>query len=104
LFNWALKDDTRQNQLLAAAKNGVLGVAAWGFDPALAIAIRFAIAEGLVDETSTGYGLSDAGKIFTRALIKDPELFNREKRFLEVIGKQITEAMVDSVATEWEAQ
>lgn len=104
LFNWALKEEVRRNQLLVAAQRKALGVAAWGFDPALAIAIRFAIGEGLLDETTTGYGLSDAGVIFARELVKDPELFAQEKKFLREVGKEITEIMVEEVASGWESQ
>lgn len=104
LLNWALKEEGRRDLLLLAAQRKVLGVAAWGFDPALAIAIRYAIAEGLLDETTTGYGLSDAGAVFARELVKDPGLFVQEKTFLVELGKEITEAMVEAVASGWESQ
>lgn len=104
LFNWALKEEGRRNQLMLAVQRKVLGVAAWGFDPALAIAIRFAIAEGLLEETTTGYGLSDAGVVFARELVKDPEVFVQEKKFLGDVGKDITEVMVEEVASGWESQ
>jgi len=104
LFNWALKDEGRRNQLMLAVKRKVLGVAAWGFDPALAIAIRFAIAEGLIDENTTGYGLSDAGSVFARELVRDQDVFALEKKFLKDVGKDITEAMVEAVASGWETQ
>lgn len=102
LFNWALKTPGRRAQLLSASKSKKLTVEAWGFDPALAIAIRFAIAEKLIDETGTGYRLTDSGSDFACALVKDPEVFVEEKGFLMQVGKAITEAMVEKVASGWE--
>jgi hypothetical protein len=102
LFNWALKTTERQAQLLAASHEKRLSVEAWGFDPALAIAIRFAIAEGLVEETSTGYRITDSGIELSKQLIRDPEVFIKEKRFLVGVGKGITEAMVEKIANGWE--
>jgi len=103
LFNWALKRTGRIQKLVDAAKAKVLHMTAWGFDPALAIAIRFAVAEDLVQPTSTGYQMSDKGRAFIAEVLKDPSAFANERALLTQIGKDITEAMVDNVAKEWEA-
>lgn len=103
LFNWALKRTDRIRKLVDAAKAKVLQVTAWGFDPALAIAIRFAVAEDLVQSTSTGYQLSEKGRNFIVEVLKDPEVFANERTLLTEIGKDITEAMVDKVAKGWES-
>lgn len=103
LFNWALKRTDRIGKLVDAAKAKVLHITAWGFDPALAIAIRFALAEGLLQPTSTGYQIADKGRAFIEAVLKDAEAFAAERALLKEIGKDITEAMVDTVAKGWEA-
>lgn len=103
LFNWALKRTDRIQRLVDAAKARVLHMTAWGFDPALAIAIRFAIAEDLVQPTSTGYQLSEKGKTFIAEVLKDSDAFADERVLLTQIGKDITEAMVDKVAKGWES-
>lgn len=103
LFNWALKRTDRIRKLVDAAKAKVLQITAWGFDPALAIAIRFAVAEDLVQSTSTGYQLSEKGRNFIVEVLKDPDLFASERTLLTEIGKDITEAMVDKVAKGWES-
>ena len=103
LFNWALKRTDRIRKLVDAAKAKVLQVTAWGFDPALAIAIRFAVAEDLVQSTSTGYQLSEKGRNFIVEVLKDPDVFASERTLLTEIGKDITEAMVDKVAKGWES-
>ena len=72
LFNWALKSTDRIQKLLDAAKAKVLHMTAWGFDPALAIAIRFAVAESLVEATSTGYQLTEKIRAgLTERIVKD---------------------------------
>lgn len=81
--------------------NGVLDVQAWGFDPAVAIALRFAIAESLVGNISTGYQISDIGKVFVREVMEHQNLLSDEKELLKQVGKNITEAMVDLISREW---
>lgn len=103
LFNWALKSPERQAQLEKAVEQKELQVPAWGFDPALAIAVRIAIAERLVAENSTGYEITEAGEFFVRAIVKDADLFGPERSFLSAIGKGLTEGMVETTARGWEA-
>jgi len=104
LFNWAMKSTKRQQQMVLAVEEKILKVPAWGFDPALAIAVRLAIAEGLIIENSTGYEISTAGEVFTKEILKDSNLFGRERSFLSDIGKGLTEKMVEATASGWEAQ
>jgi len=103
LFNWALKSRDRQERLATAAKIQSLNVQAWGFDPALSIALRFADAEMLVNSVPTGYQITDRGKLFVEDIEKDPELLLQEKKVLRRIGKGVTEGMVDAVAKGWGA-
>jgi hypothetical protein len=103
LFNWALKSAERQALLLKAVEKKELQVPAWGFDPALAIAVRIAIAEGLVAENSTGYEITGAGEFFVKEILKDADLFGPERSFLSSLGKGLTERMVEETAGGWEA-
>lgn len=102
LFNWALKAADRTKQLIDAASQRKLRVAAWGFDPALAIAVRYAIADELIRETQTGYEITDNGTEFAKAICKLSDLFATDKKALERIGKGITENMVEEIAKGWE--
>lgn len=104
LFNWAMKSAKRQQQLVLAVGEKALHVPAWGFDPALAIAIRLAIAERLVAENSTGYEITQAGEFFVKEILKDSDLFGRERSFLSSVGKGLTEGMVEATASGWEAK
>lgn len=103
LFNWALKSIDRIQKLVDAAKVKVLNMTAWGFDPALAIAIRFAVAENLVEATSTGYQLTEKGRAFITEVLKDADTFAPERKLLTQIGKDVTEGMVEKVAKGWES-
>lgn len=102
LFNWALKDAKRRAALLEAATTRRLNVAAWGFDPALAFAIRYGLAERLVEETTTGYRITEDGDALARDMANDEEVFRTEKEFLRGVRTRITQTMVDEVARGWE--
>lgn len=101
LFNWALKNQDRQVQIIQDLNEGVLSVEAWGFDPVLSIAIRFAKGEGLIEEVPEGCRLSDSGFIFAKALMDEQQIFIQEKKFLRSVEKKITEGMVDSASSGW---
>lgn len=103
LFNWALKKTDRIQKLVDAAEAKVLNITAWGFDPALAIAIRFAVAENMLETTSTGYQITDKGRTFINEVLKDTDAFAPERTLLTKIGKDITEGMVEKVAKGWES-
>ncbi|MDY4285042.1 MULTISPECIES: hypothetical protein [Xanthomonas] len=104
LFNWAFKAPERGQRLSQAARSKSLNVPAWGFDPALAIALRYATAEGLVIAARSGYELSDMGKIFAKSIMEKPGVLESEKELLKEIGKNISESMVDEVAKGWDAK
>lgn len=102
LFNWVFKSADRRERLSQTARTKSLNVTAWGFDPALAIALRYAVAEGLVSVGGSGYQLTDVGEIFAKSIVEDPEVLAAEKALLTEVGKGITEKMVDAVAKGWE--
>lgn len=102
LFNWALKTTERSETLKKAAKEKILRLTAWGFDPALAIALRYAVAEKLIREVSTGYELTDRGAILADEIAKAEDVLVAEKAILRFVGKSITERMVDEVTKAWE--
>ena len=101
LLNWALKTAPRRTRLINAVKNGELNIAAWGFDPVVAIALRFAEAEKLIEQTATGYKITDLGDKFAHSICKDTENLENERRFLTALGKSLTEGMVSAVSNKW---
>lgn len=101
LFNWALKRKEHASALVAASSSGRLDIFGWGFDPVVPIALRFAIADRLVVDARTGYALTDSGEAFAKEF-SDEGLLNEEQRILRIVGKKVTEAMVNEVARTWE--
>jgi hypothetical protein len=101
LLNWASKTPRRMQHLRSAVKNHSLSLPTWGFDPAIPIALRYAQAEGLIMQTSTGYQLEELGRNFIKKVLEDPSIFQDERNALMEVGKGITEGMVDSVAKDW---
>ena len=101
LFNWALKKPDRRERLLRAKADQRLNVAAWGFDPAVVLALRFAIGQSLIQAMSTNYQITNLGSEFIRTACKEPDNLVTERNFLKALGKSITEAMVSDIAQTW---
>lgn len=104
LFNWALKTPSRVEALSQAARRRKLSMATWGFDPALAVALRYLCAEKLVAESDGKFTLLAAGEAFATDIVSDKTAMLGAKRDLELIGKGVTEEMVKVVAREWKLQ
>lgn len=101
LFNWLIKENVRKDKVILSIKKNKLDVYAWGFDPALTIALRYAIAEKLIDEEVASFKLTNKGVDYCMKIIEDETLFEQEKIFFKAVKKSITEKMVDSAAKGW---
>lgn len=101
LLNWALKTDDRRKRLVEAVNKGELNMAAWGFDPVVPIALRFAEAQKLIEQKTTGYQITELGKKFANAICKDAENLESERMFFTSLGKSLTEGMVSAVSSKW---
>jgi hypothetical protein len=84
-----------------AATAGALSTSGWGFDPAVPIALRFAVGDGLIEDVATGYLLTTAGERFSKSAVA-AGLLSDEQQVLQKISKKITETMVNEVARRWE--
>ncbi|HFG2187586.1 TPA: hypothetical protein ACGF8O_003651, partial [Vibrio cholerae] len=62
LFNWALKDKKRMNQLMLSADNKELTFDIWGMDPTVNFAISHSIANGLMVKIPSGYKITQKGE------------------------------------------
>jgi hypothetical protein len=73
----------------------------WGVDPALNMAISYAEAEKLIERTSNGsYQITLIGIKFMDG-VQLMTLFEEEVADLKLIGKRITESMVNEAAKRW---
>ncbi|MBA4681631.1 hypothetical protein DP090_018360 [Pseudomonas sp. MDMC216] len=102
LINWALKKDSRIADLQAAIQNKQLSIPVWGFDPALAVALKIAAEENLLRSEETGIIILPAGEEFLLKIDSDPEFLAKEKKQLDLLGKKLTETMVAKTAKDWE--
>ena len=101
LLNWVLKSSQRIELLRDSIKAGSLALPTWGFDPALVIALRYALAERLLQKITNGYQIEEKGRKFIKDALKDSSIFADERLALAEIARGITEGMVDSVAKDW---
>lgn len=101
LFNWSLKNAARVEALSQAARLKRLSMVTWGFDPALAVALRYLYAEGLVLDEGVKVSLTESGGQFAKELLEDDSLLVQQKNDLSQVGRGITETMVDAIAKEW---
>ncbi len=101
LINWALSSKSRQEALISSCIKKTLPFAAWGFDPALAIALLLCHAENLTNPTSNGHALTEKGRKFFESISRDTEIFIPDKEFLKLIGKRLTEDLVERESKTW---
>lgn len=101
LFSWALKEESRKNSLQKSANKEKILFDVWGVDPAVNIAIQFAVAQELIDRAGATYKLSNRGRKYIRDINKK-DLFYDDYKFLHSIGARITEQMVKEIVREWE--
>ncbi|WP_438866846.1 hypothetical protein [Pseudomonas sp. L1(2025)] len=102
LLNWALKTPERIRSLTIGAQQGQLQLPIWGFDPAMAIALNLAFSESLITPTTTGFELTASGRSYVELILADDSVLSEEKAALKLIGKKITEDMVNTVSKGWE--
>lgn len=71
----------------------------WGVEPTVNRALTFAVAEGLVFNVGGDFIISEKGISLIKSIMKDKEVFKKEKAFLITIGKStITEQKVRELA------
>ncbi|EJB0233979.1 TPA: hypothetical protein I7792_02585 [Vibrio vulnificus] len=103
LFNWALKDKKRMNQLMLSADNKELTFDIWGMDPTVNFAISHSIANGLMVKIPSGYKITQKGKDFINEYNIKKE-FSSIDFFINSVKKKVTQKMVDNVALRWKSE
>lgn len=100
LFNWALNHSENRLRFLQYSNSTINSLDVWSMDPLLNQAIEFAVGEGIVIRESNKYILSPKGDELFNQIIKD-EIFKSDLDYLNLIGKKITEAVVNSIVENW---
>lgn len=101
LFSWVLKDDRRKKMMLESANQNKILFGVWGVDPAVNISLQYAEAEGLISKSGLSYKLTQDGVEYV-ANIDGEMAFKDDYFFLQSIGSEITEGMVENIIREWE--
>lgn len=101
LFSWSLYSETNKIELKTLIKNNYRAhIPHWTVDPAVNRALSLAIADGICELTKNKkYKLTTIGMELVNKVDKDHDLFCDEKIFLNFIGKQLTDEIVDKLMT-----
>lgn len=86
--------------LKTAVESKNIDISVWGLDPTLNIALQFALAERLIEHSSTGVKLTKNGKDYIAAIDKN-DLFTKDIEYLKDIGKAVTEDFIKKASDSW---
>jgi len=99
LFSWSLYSESNMSELKKLVENDYrTHIPHWAIDPALNRALVYAVEDKICELTSNKkYKLTTKGISFVDLIELDNDLFQQEKLFLNQIGKQITDDVVDKL-------
>ena len=104
LLSWALASQKNMTELRGyVTSNFKSDFSVWGIEPALNRALQLAVAENICDIVNgKNYKLTEKGNKFFEMIKADTELFDIEKSFLTLIGKNtITDSRITSMTQKW---
>jgi hypothetical protein len=104
LFSWALTSDQNLLKLREyVTSNFQTDFSVWGIEPGLNRALLLAIAENICEVVNgKNYKLTEKGFRFYELINADNELFDKEKTFLNFIGKsKITDNRINAMSNQW---
>jgi hypothetical protein len=107
LLSDVLKSDERMSRLGSIiGPDFVKKADRWNLEPTMNRALQLAVAEKICSfSTSTRkYSLEYKGREFLLSIMKEPDAFEKEKRFLYALGKKITDTQVQEIARNWSVQ
>lgn len=96
VLNWALRSDEGRDALLGILEGRLNpGTVVVRIEPSLNRAVDFAHGEGLLKKVGGDrVQLTSTGEAEAKRILDQDELFARERRYLEQVGKRLTEALV----------
>jgi|ERR1700741_3635499 len=104
LLSWALASQKNMTELRDyITSNFKSDFSVWGIEPALNRALQLSVAENICDVINgKNYKLTEKGNKFFEMIKADKELFEVEKSFLTLIGKNtITDSRISSMTQKW---
>lgn len=100
LFNWGLSSKENRTALLKFAQQTSNSINFWSIDPMLNRAIEFAVAENLIDRGLNSYSITVKGLSYIDSISSIDEI-EKDIKFLELLGKNITESSVNKQLDLW---
>lgn len=104
LFSWALATEENLLKLQKYIYSDFQAeLSVWGIEPALNRALIFAVAENICEVIDgKKYKLTEKGVKFFKMINKESDLFEKEKEFLQLIGKNtITDKRINQISKQW---
>lgn len=105
MISMALSSEASMLQMERFADGNLTEIPVIRFDPAVNRALLFSISDGLVVQQKDGkLKLSQEGKNYVAAIMKESNLMIREKNFLSKISTKITESLIKDIMSNWRYQ
>ena len=104
LFSWALSSEVNLSILREyVTSNFKSDFSVWGIEPTLNRALQLAIAENICKVVNgKNYKLTEKGFQFYEMIIADSQLYEKEKAFLNFIGKnKFTDNRINAMSNQW---
>jgi hypothetical protein len=99
VLNWALRSDEGRDSLLGILERRLFpGTVVVRIEPSLNRAVDFAHGEGLLRKVGGNrIELTSTGEAEAKRILGHDEIFEGEKKYLEQVGKKLTETLVDEL-------
>ena len=103
LLSWSIKNEKNREELTSLIHNNYNGnLKTWGVDPAVNRALIYCVAEKLCSVEKGKYLLTPKGNDFFELLDKAESLLEKEKFFLQFLGKsKITDSRIMALSKKW---
>jgi len=96
---WFIKNEQNMNNFYKNIDSqNIINVTNWSIEPSIIRAVRYALAEELILRDTEKYILADKGIQFVDKIMKDDNLFQKEKSFLQALGKRtVTDEKIEEL-------
>jgi hypothetical protein len=95
LFSWAMKSQENMDSILRLLiNNNSHSIHSWAIEPSLNRALNLGVSEKVFKKEGKSYLLTKKGIQLAELVMVDSELMDKEKIFLQKVGKSLTEKKV----------
>ena len=103
LLSWSIKSEKNRDELTSLIHNNYNGnLKTWGVEPAVNRALLYCVAENLCSLEKGKYLLTSKGNEFFNLLDKSKTVLEKEKAFLQFLGKRkVTDSRIIALSKKW---